>query len=93
MAVSVPVVSFPIEEEARKESMKRAMLAKNVVLVAFVSVVPPEESMTRAVVVAPAEGTATTWKRFRFESEEVAARVRTLRGEVVPMPTRVAPAV
>ena len=89
----MPVVSLPIEEEARKESMNRPIEAKNEVEVAFERVVPPEESMTRAVVVTPAVGAATTWKRFRFEREEVAERVRTESGDVVPIPTLVAPAV
>jgi hypothetical protein len=59
------------------------MIDENVVDVAFVMVVPPLESMRKAVVV-PVEGTATTWRRFKFESEEVAEMERTARGEEVP---------
>ena len=71
--------------------MKRAFVAKKLVVVAKVIVTPPFESMRKAVVVAPVVGTATTWKRLRLESEEVAATVRTENGEEVPKPVRVAP--
>ena len=73
--------------------MNLALVAKKEVEVAKGMVIPPVESIKKAVVVAPEEGAATTWKRFRFESEEVALSVRTESGEVVPIPTRVAPAV
>jgi hypothetical protein len=93
VAVSVPVVKFPTDDEERKEFTKRPMVEKKFVLVALTMVVPPFESMTNAVVV-PVDGTATTWKRFTLEeTEEVAESVRTDSGEEVPMPTRVAPAV
>jgi hypothetical protein len=63
-----------------------------VVEVASRRVKPPVEERTRAVVVAPTDGTATTWRRLKFESEEVAEMVRTEKGEVVPKPVLETPA-
>ena len=67
-------------------------MPKKEVVVAWSMVMPPEEAMTKAVEVAPADPSATTWKRLRLESEEVAEMVRTARGEVVPKPVRETPA-
>ena len=81
--VMFPTVSFPILDEEKKESTKRPMFAKKEVEVAAVMVVPPFESMRKAVVV-PVDGTATIWKRLRLERDEVAEMESTDRGEEVP---------
>jgi hypothetical protein len=52
----------------------------------------PFEFTMKAVDVAVADEVAMS-KSGRLESDDVAASVRTARGEVVPIPTRVAPAV
>jgi glyoxylate utilization-related uncharacterized protein len=72
-----PVVSVPVVRLENVLETALKIVVKNEVEVAFVRVVPPFESTNIAVVVAPAVGTATTWKRFRLESEDVAETVRT----------------
>jgi len=52
----------------------------------------PEDRMVRAVVVAPAEASAKTENREKFEREEVAETVKMESGEVVPKPVRDTPA-
>ena len=46
----------------------------------------PFEVIVKAVVVAPADGSAKTERRERLERDEVAEMVRRDIGEVVPMP-------
>lgn len=85
--VTTPVVMEPEVRAEKTEEAERRMLAKKLVEVALVKVVPPFESMTKAVVVAPAVGSAKTERSGRLLSEEVAEIVKREAGEVVPMPT------
>ena len=62
------------------------MFAKKAVEVAESIVIPPVEAMEKAVVVAPEEASATTWKSGIFDNEEVAEIVTTANGEDVPTP-------
>jgi hypothetical protein len=88
VAVNVPTVSCPTEEEARNESMNLTLVAKRAEEVAFRKEIPPFEAMEKALVVAPAVGSANTEKSGRLESEEVAEMVRREAGEVVPIPKK-----
>lgn len=89
--VRVPIVALPIDEDDVYESTNLEFVAKNAVEEANGMVIPPFESMRNAVVVPPAVGIATTWNKFKFESDEVAETESTDSGDVVPMPTLCAP--